>query len=138
MVVILRANPASTFMLHFLHAISYNIYNLRHISLYKGAVFAVFTFSRSSRFSRFRGFRVFCPFSRFRVFGFSRKIASHHRGRDTHFLHSGNVLPLYIYIYIYIYIYMDDLTAKMKTYVGCIVSFCSSFESKLLRFGGWK
>ena len=56
-------------------------------------------FSRFSRFrgSRgfrgFRGFRVFavfavfafsCPFSRFRVFGFSRKIASHHRGRDTH------------------------------------------------------
>jgi hypothetical protein len=30
---------------------------------------------------------------------------------------------------------LDDLIALVKTYVGCFVFFCRSFESKLLRLG---
>ena len=115
MVVILRANPASTFMLHFLHAISYN--NLRHISLHTGAVFAVLAvlaILALSRFSRFRSYRVLAVFAfprsaaRFRVFPFSgfhaemlritvAKIHTHtHTNTHTHFLHSSSVGTMFL------------------------------------------
>ena len=69
MVVILRANSASTFMLRFntSSSITFAIYHCIKVP-----------FSRFSRFCGSRGFRVFavfafsCPFSRFRVFAFSR------------------------------------------------------------------